>query len=141
MKDVDNMYLNDDARHAKEGKEWVWDGLPQELVSSVDVDDVWKRWRVNLTEEGKEERDVRVSEDAGRYLCDFIYYSSLAELERKGEDKRVLFFHVPVEADEVSVKKGLEITVELIRAVVVSGLMKKVKADAAAAEVKTDELR
>ncbi|KUJ18601.1 peptidase C15, pyroglutamyl peptidase I-like protein [Mollisia scopiformis] len=139
MKDVDNQFLNDEALHKKMGKDWVWEGMPSELLSTIDVDDVWKRWRVNLTGEDKEERDVRVSEDAGRYLCDFIYFSSLAELEKKGEDKRVLFLHVPVEADEVSVKKGVEITTELIRAVVVSGMMKEVKK--VAAEMQADELR
>lgn len=144
MKDVDNRFLNDEETRRVQGKEWVWDGMPGELVSGVDVDDVWKRWRVNLTGEEKEERDVRVSEDAGRYLCDFIYFSSLAEVERKGEERRVLFLHVPVEADEVSVERGVEITTELIRAVVVSGMIKEAKkmvVAAAAGEVKADELR
>lgn len=129
MRDVDGCYLNDEAAHLKLGKEWIWDGLPAEIRSGIDVDDVWRRWRVGLMKTGEEgkEADVRVSEDAGRYLCDFIYYSSLAELERRGEEKRVLFLHVPVEADEASVRKGVEITTELIRAVVASGLMKKIK--------------
>lgn len=143
MKDVDNRFLNDEETRRVQGPEWIWDGMPSELVSEMDLDDVWKRWRVNLTGEDKEERDVRISEDAGRYLCDFIYFCSLAELEKKGEYKRVLFLHVPVEADEVSVKRGVEITTELIRAVVVSGMMKEAKKTAAVAtgEVKTDELR
>jgi len=66
--------------------------------------------------------DIRVSEDAGRYLCDFIYYSSLAYLEKKREDKRVVFLHVPVEVDEIALKTGVDVTIELIRAVVQSGM-------------------
>jgi pyroglutamyl-peptidase len=48
MKDVDNQLLGDFERRKEEGKDWIWDGLPEELLSSVDVDDVWKRWRVAL---------------------------------------------------------------------------------------------
>lgn len=130
MKDVDHEFLGDESAQKNLGEEWIWHNLPHELLSSLDVDDVWKRWRLNLsekTQEGGKELDVRISEDAGRYLCDFIYFSSLAELEKKREDRRVLFLHVPVEADEESVRRGVDITVELIRAVVVSGMMKDVR--------------
>jgi pyroglutamyl-peptidase len=49
----------------------------------------------------------------------------MAELTKKGEERRVLFFHVPVESDDVAIEKGLEIMIQLIRAVVRSGKMKK----------------
>ncbi|KAH8591326.1 hypothetical protein B0O99DRAFT_471646, partial [Bisporella sp. PMI_857] len=113
MKDVDNEYLGDTERRVVEGKDWIWDGLPSELPSDLDVDDVWRRWRLALPED-----DVRVSEDAGRYLCDFIYYSSLAELEKKKEERRVVFLHVPVESDAESIARGTEVMIELIRAIV-----------------------
>ena len=61
-------------------------------------------------------------------MCDFIYYSSLSYLLRKGEEKRAVFLHVPVESDEYAVKIGVEVTIELIRALVESGRMKKVGA-------------
>ncbi|KAL2060202.1 hypothetical protein VTL71DRAFT_9597 [Oculimacula yallundae] len=120
MKDVDNKLLDDEERRKAEGENWIWNGMPEELLSSVDVDDVWKRWRAALP--GK---DVRVSEDAGRYLCDFIYFSSMAYLTKKEEDRRVVFLHVPVSADAESVENGIEITIELIRAMVQSDRMKK----------------
>src|ERR1700712_3587946 len=69
--------------------------------------------------------DVRISEDAGRYLCDFIYYSSLAHLTKKKEKRRVVFLHVPVDSDEAAVRTGIEVTIELIRAMVQSGRLKK----------------
>lgn len=121
MRDVDGELLGDTDRQKLEGSDWIWAGLPEEIVSDVDVDDVWQRWRVALPG-----LDVRVSEDAGRYLCDFIYYSSLAELTKKGEEKRALFFHVPVDVSEKAVRTGVEATLELIRAVVQSGRVGKI---------------
>ena len=43
---------------------------------------------------------VQVSTDPGRYLCDFIYFCSLAEAQRRPGDEtsrcaQVLFMHVP----------------------------------------------
>lgn len=101
-------------------EKWIWEGLPKEIETDLNIDDVWKRWRLALPD-----TDARISEDAGRYLCDFIYYSSLAELTKRQERKRVLFLHVPVGVDEESVMKGVEITCELIRAIVASDITKK----------------
>ncbi|TVY27915.1 Pyroglutamyl-peptidase [Lachnellula hyalina] len=121
MRDVDNEFLGDAERRKEEQEKWIWHGLPEELLSSVDVDDVWRRWRTALPDV-----DVRVSEDAGRYLCDFIYYSSLAYLTKEEEEeRRVVFLHVPVNSDETAVNTGTEVALELIRALVQSGRMKK----------------
>jgi len=120
MRDVDNELLRDDERRKEEGKNWIWDGLPQELLTAADIDDVWRRWRIALPY-----TDVRISEDAGRYLCDFIYYSSLAYLTKKEEERHVVFLHVPVESDEAAVKTGIDTTIELIRALVQSRQMEK----------------
>lgn len=48
MKDVDDELLGDGARRAKEQENWIWHGLPHELLSDCDIDDVWKRWRLAL---------------------------------------------------------------------------------------------
>lgn len=66
--------------------------------------------------------DLRISEDAGRYLCDFIYFSSLAHLHKAGERRNVLFLHVPSEASEHSVQVGREVLLQLVRSVVESEL-------------------
>jgi len=116
MKDVNGEFLEDLDR---EEKHQTWAGMPYELQSSCNIDDIWRRWRVAL-----QDTDVRVSEDAGRYLCDFIYFSSLAHLEKHGEEKRVVFFHVPVDVDEKSIQTGIDTIVELIRAMVQSGRMR-----------------
>jgi len=69
--------------------------------------------------------DVRISEDAGRYLCDFIYFSSLAHLTKKNEERRVVFLHVPVDSTEEAIKTGVAVTVELIRTLVQSERLNK----------------
>ncbi|TVY83506.1 Pyroglutamyl-peptidase [Lachnellula suecica] len=120
MRDVDNEFLADAERRKEEQEKWIWDGLPEELLSSLNIDDVWRRWRTALPDV-----DIRVSEDAGRYLCDFIYYSSLAYLTQKEEERRVVFFHVPVDSDETAINTGTEVVLELIRSLVQSGRMKK----------------
>lgn len=48
MRDVDGELLRDFERRMREGHDWIWDGLPEELESCFDVDDVWKRWRGSL---------------------------------------------------------------------------------------------
>lgn len=121
MRDVDDEFLGDTERQKLEGDDWIWHALPEEIQSDTNIDDIWKRWRIALPG-----LDVRISEDAGRYLCDFIYYSSLAYLTSKGQERRVVFLHVPTASDEASVKTGVDITLELIRAVVQSGRMSKV---------------
>lgn len=46
MQDVDGQFLrDDDARRLREGQGWVWEGLPAELVSAFDVEDVLGRWK------------------------------------------------------------------------------------------------
>jgi len=129
MKDVNGQFLEELDRQEKH---WTWAGMPDELQSSCDIDDTWRRWRVALPD-----TDIRISEDAGRYLCDFIYFSSLAHLEKHGEERRVVFFHVPVDVDEKSIQTGIDTVVELIRAMVQSGRMKSLVEKAAKSERET----
>jgi pyrrolidone-carboxylate peptidase len=62
--------------------------------------------------------DLRISEDAGHYLCDFIYFSSLAHLHKSGREGKVLFLHVPADASDHSVALGRELLLQLVRAAV-----------------------
>ncbi|KAK5658769.1 hypothetical protein OQA88_1580 [Cercophora sp. LCS_1] len=117
MKDVDGQFLNDQERRIKEGENWIWAGLPTELETDLVLDDVLVRWKGYCGAD----KDLRISEDAGRYLCDFIYYSSLAELYKRGRERNVVFFHVPCENSERNFEIGRGLLVELIRAVVESG--------------------
>ncbi|KAK2806730.1 hypothetical protein FQN50_005725 [Emmonsiellopsis sp. PD_5] len=73
-----------------------------------------KTWRSFLPETA----DVRLSEDAGRYLCEFIFYTSLAQAWREGRDRSVVFLHVPGQTDEESVEEGKEVAVALVKTLV-----------------------
>ena len=65
--------------------------------------------------------------DAGHYLCDFIYYCSLAEAQRNGKpfekDKstKVLFLHCPPVDQPCSTEEVVE-TIKRIVVWVCSGL-------------------
>ncbi|CAE6512578.1 unnamed protein product [Rhizoctonia solani] len=61
----------------------------EELKTSVDVDGIVKY----LKSKGLEHTSP--SDDPGRYLCDFIYYCSLACARKEGSNAKVLFLHVP----------------------------------------------
>ncbi|KAK8089106.1 hypothetical protein PG997_004067 [Apiospora hydei] len=95
---------------------WVWEGLPQELLSDLNVDDIHKRW----VEHCPKGLALRISEDPGRYLCDFIYYSSMAHLTKQNRPRKVLFLHVPCEQSLELIKSGGEIATQLIRSIVES---------------------
>ena len=67
---------------------------------------------------------LRLSNDAGHYLCEFIYYTSLLEYWRrepkgvsKGE-RPVVFLHVPGQAEEEDLKRGGIVAIGLIKALV-----------------------
>lgn len=69
--------------------------------------------------------DLRISDDAGHYLCDFIYYSSLAHLWKQGRDRKVTFFHVPADASKETVSLGTELCINLIRSIVESEVTRR----------------
>ncbi|KAI1294562.1 hypothetical protein F5Y03DRAFT_314537 [Xylaria venustula] len=120
-KDVDGKFLEDEKRHAELGERWIWHDVPHELLSDLDVDDVHRRWVAR----SPENLDLRVSEDAGHYLCDFIYFSSLAHLWKQQRAKKVVFFHVPLHSGAESLRRGVELVLTLIRSIVESELKKE----------------
>lgn len=120
-RDVDGKLLGDERRREEEGDRWIWHGVPHELLSDFDIDDVHRRW----VQRSPKNLDLRVSEDAGHYLCDFIYFSSLAHLWKQNRPKKVVFFHVPLHSDAESLQRGVELALTLIRSVVESELEKK----------------
>jgi pyroglutamyl-peptidase len=80
--------------------------------------------------------DLRISEDAGRYLCDFIYFSSLAHLYKTGRRRNVLFLHVPSDASEHSIEVGRELVLQLVRAMVESEVERRRRREREGAELK-----
>ena len=108
-----------------------WADCPELLHTSLDVQDVLQRWQRNLgSPAAAAGAECRLSDDAGHFLCDFIYFSSLAAYRRRGgvaddADRPVLFLHIPAGVEEEDVKRGTEATCALVRAMVVSWKGKK----------------
>ncbi|KAF2130015.1 peptidase C15, pyroglutamyl peptidase I-like protein [Dothidotthia symphoricarpi CBS 119687] len=104
--------------------------FPATLTTSFDTDDVLKRWKAHIkyaAEDAAEPDtrgfpDVRVSYDAGNFLCGFIYYSSLAHyFEIKQDERPVVFLHVPdLSGSQDRLKEGWENVIALIKALVES---------------------
>ncbi|KID76823.1 Pyroglutamyl-peptidase 1 [Metarhizium brunneum] len=135
--DVDNELPAEGAEGRPDDDAWIWHGLPDEILTDVDVDDVYRRWRGHSSKD----MDLRVSEDPGRYLCDFIYYSSLAHLWKARRPRKVVFLHVPSDASGEFVARGRELAVNLIRALAESETAARERAlrDAAAGQGASDE--
>jgi pyroglutamyl-peptidase len=94
----------------------LWPKSPERLDSSLDMDEIFRKWQANV---GKTVADIRISDDVGHYVCGFIYYLSLEHFWKKGEegDLPVLFMHVPPLPKPEDVKNGVDIAVGLIRAI------------------------
>lgn len=123
--DVDGQTFSDEEAAR------LFAGLPAELRPSFDCEDVWRRWRDNVTDW---KVDLRPSDDPGTYLCAFVYYLSMAWFYRRGEERPVVFCHLPNLFSEEEVKTGVEVAVGLIYALVASREKVGLKKDQAAPE-------
>lgn len=69
---------------------------------------------------------LKLSTNPGHFLCDYIFFNSLAHCFKANERRRVAFLHVPahkpdpVQQYEEHVKTGTEIATQLIRSIVES---------------------
>ncbi|KAL7628218.1 hypothetical protein AAE478_002417 [Parahypoxylon ruwenzoriense] len=116
--DVDGQLLGDEQRRRLEGDSWIWNDVPEELLTDLDIEKIYKRW----VERSPDNIHLRISEDAGHYLCDFIYFSSLAHLWKQQRPRKVIFFHVPLHPDPESLSRGKELALQLVRSIVETGL-------------------
>ncbi|BCR92700.1 putative pyroglutamyl peptidase type I [Aspergillus chevalieri] len=64
--------------------------------------------------------DIRISQDAGRYACEFILYTSLAQAFQEGRDRNVTFFHVPPSCNDEDIEYGRNVAIAFIKALVTS---------------------
>ncbi|MCJ1309594.1 hypothetical protein MMC25_003254 [Agyrium rufum] len=116
-----------DGRNMAKDDEWtkgVYEGAPEILKSKLDIkEDVLPRWKEKLGSE----IDVRASNDAGRYLCDFIYYTGLIEYWRhdRDGDRPVAFLHVPGNHEQEDVERGGKVATALVESMVESWLESK----------------
>jgi pyroglutamyl-peptidase len=123
--DVDGQRFEDSEME----KRFPSSKYPHKLNTSFDTSEVLAHWKANLgytsvdgttTDEGCP--DVRISTDAGNFLCGFIYFNSLAHYFHIKEDERpVVFLHVPdLTSSEDKLREGWEATVALVKALVES---------------------
>lgn len=103
--------------------------FPDKLTTTFDTSDVLARWKAYLgyssvDGDAKVEGcpDVRLSPDAGNFMCGFIYYNSLAHYYSVSREERpVVFLHVPdLSSSEEKLHEGWEVAVALIKALVES---------------------
>ena len=121
--DVDgHKYPDDDAE-----KRFPKAIFPPALQTGFLTSDVLERWKTNLgpgssSVSGNHKADVRISPDAGNFMCGFIYWNSLAHYFALNENGRpVAFLHVPDLSDsEEKLAEGKEVAVALIKALVES---------------------
>ncbi|KAM0274123.1 hypothetical protein ACHAPA_001074 [Fusarium lateritium] len=109
--DVDGEMV--DSEEERNSSDWPWRGLPEEIETDLNLDEILPLWCGHSPD-----TDLRISEDAGNYLCDFIYYSSLSELWKQQRPRKAIFLHVPADATPTSVGKGRDLTLNLIRSIV-----------------------
>lgn len=69
-----------------------------------------------------QEEDLRPSDDPGRYLCDFVYYTSMVEYWRRDSEsaRPVMFLHVPDGTTDQELARGRKVALGLIEALVAS---------------------
>ncbi|EAS35791.1 pyroglutamyl peptidase type I [Coccidioides immitis RS] len=134
---------------------WKWEGLPETLQPGpprLDVSSAGSARPVTASSDLKRQvhihpsspdaefletwrsylppkTDIRLSEDAGRYLCEFIYYTSLAHAYKDGRSGNVVFLHVPGWTDQGSIEKGKAVVIGLIRALVACWIEEGAKAN------------
>lgn len=125
IRDVDNLdgYLDGERR-------WRLEGCPQVLEGAWELGNVLQRWKEELAhDDSMAGPGVRLSPDAGRFLCDFIYYESLSVrwkeaakgiVDANGESRegKACFFHVPGDTDPLSVETGARVAEAAIRSIV-----------------------
>jgi len=120
IRDVDGRdgYIDGEARWRAGGGP---DMCPEVLDCGWDVEDVQARWREELgLGIDDDEPRVKMSMDAGRFLCDFIFYESLSTRWKEQGDRvgKACFFHVPGETDDRNLQKGVRVAEAAIRSVV-----------------------
>ncbi|KAL8941686.1 MAG: hypothetical protein Q9216_002099 [Gyalolechia sp. 2 TL-2023] len=120
----DGYVARDEAGQSLDGDTFWRDEYeaPEILRPGFDTDDVWRRWKSELMGV-----DIRPSNDAGRFLCDFIYYTSLVEYWRRDPDVMApaMFLHVPGRFEDLDIETGRKVALGLIAAMVESAIRKK----------------
>ncbi|KAL8658194.1 MAG: hypothetical protein Q9226_001192 [Calogaya cf. arnoldii] len=110
-------WVGDDEKALPEhngGKGERREGLPEILTPVYDVEKIVERIKKDLPD-----LPAKASTDAGLKYCEFILYTSLATLHKRGESKRALFFHHPMEkGTEEDIQNGAKVAVSVITSMI-----------------------
>ncbi|CAI6342400.1 unnamed protein product [Periconia digitata] len=115
-----------------ENRTWFGKNGEDVLVSGVELEGVVEGWRgycqeIGVTGRGKGKGkgggkgvgvDVRLSDDVGTYVCGFMYYVGLREMQRRKGRRDVVFLHVPPLEGDAETAVGVRVVEGLIRAIV-----------------------
>lgn len=107
--DVDGIRGCDLEKSVEEGWE-DWNEQPKHIETSIKVEEL----SIEVTKKVKVTHptvNVDTSNDAGRFLCEYIFYSSLAHLKHH---RRVLFLHVPAGLGQKDLAQGRAVLEEII---------------------------
>ncbi|KAF2106969.1 hypothetical protein BDV96DRAFT_617140 [Lophiotrema nucula] len=120
---------------------------PASLASSLDLESAVETWRNSLrgftfpakksdnrvAPKGKEQIkrngsgksakankgiDVRLSNSVGNYVCGFVYYVSLLEMQKRKGRRDVAFLHTPLLEGDEEIGIGVQVAKELVKALV-----------------------
>ena len=110
-------FLDVDHNLPADAEIWTREGAPEVLHTSFDTETLHRLWRDDVPAN----IDVRPSNNAGYYLCDYIYYTGLFEYWRQyGKDVKAtrpcMFLHVPGETEVDDIARGVTVAEGLIRA-------------------------
>ncbi|KEQ79852.1 peptidase C15, pyroglutamyl peptidase I-like protein [Aureobasidium pullulans EXF-150] len=115
----------------KDESDGFFRGCPKELESTLDVDNVFQRWRSKLLDGPEVSPElgavrIRQSRDPGHFICDFLHYSVLAEhWRRKNATPNtprtmdllpVMFLNVPTKNTVDQLRRARHVTICLMQA-------------------------
>lgn len=115
-------------------------GCPESLDSTLDTQDVFNRWRSKLLDSPEISPElgsvrIRQSREPGHFICDFLYYSVLAEHWRRKNSAAdgprpadlmpVMFLNVPTENSVEQLRRARHVTICLMQALAESWTLKK----------------
>lgn len=99
---------------------------PRNISPSLAYEKLWHDWHDHVLgdDSALTAGDLRRSDDAGHFLCDYIYLNSLVWYGRKNDcmlggttlTRPVMFLHVPGESDSKSLQTGQKVALGLIKA-------------------------
>lgn len=100
---------------------WKDEGAPEVLTSGFSNELVLSEWKESVGPG----TDVRTSSDAGKFVCEYVLFTSLWEYRRRLDSQGqqevkfpVTFLHVHVGREEKDITKGRDVVIALIKALV-----------------------